>query len=134
MTKLTREDIYKTAKELSNWGRWGDDDEIGTLNNISATDIVAAAGLVKQGKVFALGLDLKEKIQSGLFGGRWNLIHQMLATGTDAVNGEQDGDGPGQAGGDEGQHVLEVDVTLEELAQILGDELELPRIEPKGKA
>lgn len=48
--------------------------------------------------------------------------------------GEQDGDGTGQAGGDPGQHILEVDVTLEELAQILGEELELPRIEPKGKA
>ena len=32
------------------------------------------------------------------------------------------------------QHILEVDVPLEELAAILGDELELPRIEPKGKA
>ena len=32
------------------------------------------------------------------------------------------------------QHVLEVDVSLEELAAILGDELALPRIEPKGKA
>ena len=31
-------------------------------------------------------------------------------------------------------HILEVDVPLEELAAILGDELELPRIEPKGKA
>ncbi|MCO6454600.1 MAG: DUF444 family protein [Pirellulaceae bacterium] len=48
--------------------------------------------------------------------------------------GEQDGDGTGQAGSDPGGHILEVDVTLEELARILGDELELPRIEPKGKA
>ena len=31
-------------------------------------------------------------------------------------------------------HILEVEVSLEELAEILGDELELPRIEPKGKA
>ena len=31
MAKLTRKDIYDTAKELSNWGRWGDDDQIGTL-------------------------------------------------------------------------------------------------------
>ena len=31
-------------------------------------------------------------------------------------------------------HVLEVDITLDELAAILGDELQLPRIEPKGKA
>src|SRR3989344_1891006 len=32
-----------------------------------------------------------------------------------------------------GEHMLEVDVTLEDLAQLLGEELELPRIEPKGK-
>lgn len=42
--------------------------------------------------------------------------------------------GSGQAGSDPGQHILEVDVSLDELAQILGDELELPRIEPKGTA
>src|SRR4051812_34922482 len=48
--------------------------------------------------------------------------------------GEQDPNGTGEAGKDPGQHVLEVDITLEELAAILGDELKLPRIEPKGKA
>jgi hypothetical protein len=42
-------------------------------------------------------------------------------------------DGPGQAGKDPGQHIIEVDVTLEELAEILGEELELPNIEPRGK-
>jgi sporulation protein YhbH len=47
--------------------------------------------------------------------------------------GEQ-GDGKGQAGSDPGAHILEVDISLEELAQILGDELELPRIEPKGRS
>lgn len=41
-------------------------------------------------------------------------------------------EGEGQAGSDPGEHIIEVDVTLEELAQILGEELELPRIEPKG--
>ena len=41
--------------------------------------------------------------------------------------------GQGQAGSDPGQHVVEVDITLDELAQILGEELQLPRIEPKGK-
>jgi len=48
--------------------------------------------------------------------------------------GEGDADGTGQAGGEPGQHVLEVDISLEELAAILGDELKLPKIEPKGKA
>jgi uncharacterized protein len=43
------------------------------------------------------------------------------------------GDGQGQAGDQPGGHILEVDLTMEELAQILGEELALPRIEPRGK-
>ncbi|HEV8336760.1 MAG TPA: DUF444 family protein [Candidatus Polarisedimenticolia bacterium] len=42
-------------------------------------------------------------------------------------------DGSGQAGDSPGQHILEVDISLEELAEMLGEELELPRIEPRGK-
>ena len=42
-------------------------------------------------------------------------------------------DGSGQAGSGQGKHILEVDVTLEELADIMGEELELPRIEPKAR-
>jgi uncharacterized sporulation protein YeaH/YhbH (DUF444 family) len=50
----------------------------------------------------------------------------------DSVNG-QPGDGKQPGGGEqEGRHLLEVDVTLEELAEILAEELKLPRIEPKG--
>ena len=47
------------------------------------------------------------------------------------VDGDAEGIGPG--GTEQGQHILEVDVTLDELADILGEELQLPRIEPKGK-
>ncbi len=53
--------------------------------------------------------------------------------GDPVARGDSD-DGTGDAGGDPGRHILEVDITLEELAEILGDELELPRIEPKGSA
>src|SRR5256714_7016611 len=45
----------------------------------------------------------------------------------------QDGEGDPQAGDQPGGHILEVDLTMEELADILGEELELPRIEPRGK-
>ena len=48
----------------------------------------------------------------------------------DAVDGEG-GLGPG--GTQEGNHILEVEVSLDELADILGEELQLPKIEPKGK-
>lgn len=49
----------------------------------------------------------------------------------DAMGG-QEAEGQGQAGDSPGQHMVEVDVSLEELADILGNELELPRIHPKG--
>lgn len=45
------------------------------------------------------------------------------------------GDGepqPGEAGNQAGNHSLEVDLTLQELAEILGEQLELPKIEPRG--
>jgi len=46
--------------------------------------------------------------------------------------GQDEGDGTGKAGGDPGQHVREVEVSLDELAEMLSEELELPRIVPKG--
>ena len=53
--------------------------------------------------------------------------------GTPIGRGEQDGGGSG-AGDQPGPHILEVEVSLEELAKMIGEELELPRIEPKGKS
>lgn len=45
----------------------------------------------------------------------------------------QEGEGDGHGGGEEpGQHILEVDVSLDELAKILGEELELPNVKPRG--
>ena len=44
----------------------------------------------------------------------------------------QEGEGSGKAGNSPGGHILEVDVPLAELAEILGEELELPRIQPKS--
>jgi uncharacterized sporulation protein YeaH/YhbH (DUF444 family) len=53
--------------------------------------------------------------------------------GTPIAMGDEEG-GRGGAGEHPGDHLLEVDVTIEELAQILGEELELPRIKPRGKS
>ncbi len=44
------------GKELSNWGRWGDDDEIGTMNFVTPQKRVEAAKLVKTGKVIDMGI------------------------------------------------------------------------------
>lgn len=54
----------------------------------------------------------------------------------DPVDGKpEEGEGPGEGevGNTEGNKELEVDLSLEELAHILGEELALPNIEPKGK-
>jgi uncharacterized protein len=55
------------------------------------------------------------------------------APGTVLAPGAVEGEGRGKAGQGEGQHSLEVDLSLDELADILGEELALPRIESKGK-
>jgi sporulation protein YhbH len=53
------------------------------------------------------------------------------APGTPLGPGQDESAQP-QAGNADGQHVLEVDISLQELAEMLGQELELPRIQPKG--
>src|SRR6476659_2740711 len=55
--KLTRKDVQKAADRCKNWGRGGPSDEIGTLNFTTAEDIVAAAQLVRKGKVISLALN-----------------------------------------------------------------------------
>lgn len=49
----------------------------------------------------------------------------------DPAGGDAWGMGPG--GTDPGNHILEVEVSLDELADILGEELKLPRIQPRGR-
>jgi kynurenine formamidase len=71
------------CEKVRNWGRWGPDDERGTLNFITPDCLVAAARLVTAGKVFALGIPLqREGPQSGTRQ-RFNPIHTMFRDGGD---------------------------------------------------
>ena len=93
--KLTMADIRAAAVRLSNWGRWGAEDEIGTLNHIRPEDVVAAARLVLKGKVMSLALPFDNKGPQGGKSnypalGRFNPIHVMTRTGTDAYSGVLD--------------------------------------------
>lgn len=54
--------------------------------------------------------------------------------GQPIARGDGSPTGTGKAGEAPGGHILEIDVTLEELADLLGEELQLPRIQPKGKS
>ncbi|HEV2264889.1 MAG TPA: hypothetical protein VGR79_10200, partial [Stellaceae bacterium] len=76
--------LRKTAEKLKSWGKWGPDDELGTLNYVKPEDIAAAARLIRKGKVFSLALPYDSNgPQKGLWGNRHNPVHTMLATGTD---------------------------------------------------
>ena len=48
--KYTRQDLRDAAEKYKNWGKWGPDDEIGTLNFTSPQDIVAAAAAGQEGQ------------------------------------------------------------------------------------
>jgi kynurenine formamidase len=92
--KFTMDHLREVAERCSNWGRWGPDDEMGTMNFIGPQEIIHAASMVKQGKAFSLGLNFdRGGPQRGLWGNRFNPIHVMLATGTDAIAGNQDAGG-----------------------------------------
>ncbi|WP_374633461.1 cyclase family protein [Ferrovibrio sp.] len=95
MSKITLADLDAAAERFKNWGRWGAEDQVGTLNFTQPDDIVAAAGLVKSGKVISLALNYDSNGPQGAKGGfasaRFNPIHLMLKTGVDAFAGVLDG-------------------------------------------
>lgn len=78
------EDFRTLGARLRNWGRWGDDDERGTINLITPEKLVKAAALVKTGKIFDLGIPFDVNgPQPG--GGRINPVHLMSQTGDTQV-------------------------------------------------
>src|SRR5260370_15003796 len=89
--KYTRQDLRDAADKYKNWGKWGPDDEIGTLNYTSPQDIIAAARLVKKGKGISLALNFNQfRPQGGKTKyppmGRINPLHLILRTCTDAYS------------------------------------------------
>ncbi len=68
------------------------------------------------------------------FGGKQKGVSQGEGEDGTPIGGNgKPGEGGDQAGDQPGAHIMEVEISLEELAQILGEELELPRIQPKSK-
>lgn len=62
---MSRVEFDALMEEISNWGRWGDDDELGTLNLITDAKRVAAAQQVTEGYPVSLSLPVN-KVQGGL--------------------------------------------------------------------
>ena len=79
--------VLELAERHSNWGRWGPDDERGTLNLVTPEHVVAAAGLVKSGRTISMALPYDSEGPQTGSSGRFNPIHLMIRDGADAIAG-----------------------------------------------
>ena len=65
-TIATEEDFRRAMKDLSNWGRWGQDDELGAANLITPAKRKQAAALFKEGLVISMAHDIfQEDVPDG---------------------------------------------------------------------
>jgi kynurenine formamidase len=72
--------VRAMGREVSNWGRWGADDERGTLNLIDPAALRRGASAVRTGEGFTLGLEMSlDGPQCGLPPERFNPRHYMTA-------------------------------------------------------
>jgi kynurenine formamidase len=77
--------IDALARELSNWGRWGADDELGTLNLVTPAKRVEAAACISAGEPISLALELRAGVPQAPGSPRINPQHFMTETGADAA-------------------------------------------------
>ena len=76
-------EVKELAARVRNWGRWGDDDELGTLNLLTDDVVRAAAGEIKNGRRLALGIPMDaDGPQTGAIAGRDNPTHEMIMVDT----------------------------------------------------
>ena len=81
--------IAEAAKAYSNWGRWGEDDVLGTLNFLDEAKRREGAALIRDGVSFSLSQAFDMDGPQKGWRRRTNPVHTMLATGTDAALGGQ---------------------------------------------
>jgi kynurenine formamidase len=99
------EEWREVAERVRNWGRWGDDDQLGTLNFITPEKTLRALQSVRRGHRFSLAIPLDAYGPWGAHGYRRNPIHLMTLDGGDenmtrALRAWQDG------GGQEEQYIV----------------------------
>jgi kynurenine formamidase len=75
---MKENEVLELFETCSNAGRWGDDDERGTLNYITAEKRLRALGLARHGQCLSLGHDLQVEATSK---NSSPLVHRMLHSG-----------------------------------------------------
>ncbi|MBD17038.1 MAG: cyclase [Actinobacteria bacterium] len=81
------QEIIDLGEKVKNWGRWGDDDEIGTINFITNEVVKEATKCVISGKRFSLAFPLQQKggLQLGSMPGRVNPLRTMIQLNTPVI-------------------------------------------------
>lgn len=82
-------EIRRRAEAYRNWGRWGSEDVLGTLNFIDDGKRLQAASLVSEGLTISLSQPFDMNGPQKGWRRRTNPVHTMLDTGTDAERGTQ---------------------------------------------
>lgn len=77
------DDVRALAAAHCNWGRWGDQDELGTLNNVTDADRAAACRAVGTGEVVSLSIPVDAQGPQHGGSGRLNPVHLMSVDGRD---------------------------------------------------
>jgi kynurenine formamidase len=86
----TATDVFdEYIERYSNWGRWGEVDQVGTTNYITAGMVRDAARLVGVGQVISLALNFDQGGPQTGQNGRFNCLRYSVASGTDSVMGVQ---------------------------------------------
>jgi len=89
-TSISVDAVLALAHKYRNWGTWGPDDQLGSMNYVTSAKVSAASRLVRKGRVFSLALPLdSEGPMNGSYG-RINPVHVMLQDGGDVASGAQD--------------------------------------------
>lgn len=86
---VTDPTVDAMIRRISNWGRWGDDDELGTANLITPAVRRTATEAVVTGEVFSLAIGLDRNGPQKSWTNRLNPQHVMLQTGTELACGRQ---------------------------------------------
>ncbi|MEU3369514.1 cyclase family protein [Streptomyces sp. NPDC006711] len=72
-------EFHEIARRVNNWGRWGAEDERGTLNLITDAVVREAVAGVRDGRRVPLALPLRQDgVQTGVIPGRINPLHTMV--------------------------------------------------------
>ena len=78
-----------------NWGKWGPDDEVGSLNYLTPAVVAKAAGCISSGKTFTLQVPMADPAGDPVWPGRSGAIRTMVMDEGHYIAGK----GPDFAGG-----------------------------------